>query len=127
MKTIIMIFGFISLYYSTALTQKPDSIILSNAVLHYSIQGHGQHILLLSGGPGNSADQLSVLSHNLSKTNQCILFEQRGTGRSHTHPMDSTTINLNQAIEDITVVLHHLGIRQVSILGHSWGAMLALN
>lgn len=127
LKTIIILLGFASLCNSTAPAQELDSISVSNAVLHYSVQGKGQPVLLLSGGPGNSADQLSALSQRLSTTNQCILFEQRGTGRSHTSPMDSTTINLDQAMKDITLVLDHLGIRKVTILGHSWGSMLAIS
>lgn len=127
MKTIVMLLGIISLCSSGAAAQGQDSIIVANAVLHYSVQGQGQPILLLSGGPGNSADQFSDIVKRLSTTNRCILFEQRGTGRSHTSPMDSTTINLDQAMQDITLLLRQLGIGKVTILGHSWGAMLAMS
>ncbi len=125
MKTVIMMLGFISLFCCAADAQGPDSISLPNAVLYYTVHGQGQPILLLSGGPGNSADQLAAIDQRLSATYQCILFEQRGTGRSHTSPMDSTTINLDQAMQDITLLLRKLGIGKVTILGHSWGAMLA--
>ncbi len=127
MKTIIMLLGIISLWCSGALAQGNDSLVVPNAVLYYSVQGQGQPILLLAGGPGNSADQLSDIAKRLSTTNQCILFEQRGTGKSHTSPMDSTTINLDQAMNDITLLLGKLGVAKVTILGHSWGAMLAMS
>jgi len=126
MKAVIMLLGIISLCCSAA-AQGPDSIIVSNAVLHYSVQGQGQPILLLSGGPGNSADQLSALAQRLATANRCILFEQRGTGSSLTIPLDSTTINLDQAMQDVTLLLSQLGIGKVTILGHSWGAMLAMS
>ncbi len=127
MKTIIVMLWLILLCFSAAAAEGPDSIVVSNAVLYYSVQGQGQPVLLLSGGPGNSADQLSDIVKHLSPTCQCILFEQRATGKSHTSPMDSTTINLNQAMQDISLLLGQLGIPKVTILGHSWGAMLALS
>jgi proline iminopeptidase len=122
-----MLLGVILFCCCAAIAQEYDSIIVTNAVLHYSVQGQGQPILLLSGGPGNSADQLSTLAQRLSTTNRCILFEQRGTGRSHTKPLDSTTINLDQAMRDITLLLRQLGIGKITILGHSWGAMLGIS
>ncbi len=127
MQTLIALLGVISLGCSVAAAQEHDSIVVSNAVLHYSVQGQGQPILLLSGGPGSSADQLSAIAQRLSSTYRCILFEQRGTGKSHTSPLDSTTINLDQATQDITLLLRQLGIGKVTLLGHSWGAMLAMS
>ena len=110
---------------SSLIAQKEDSIRTSNAVLHYSVQGTGDPILLLSGGPGISSNQLLELSQRLSDNYKCILFDQRATGKSHTEPMDSTTINLDQSMKDINLLLERLNIRKITIIGHSWGAMLA--
>jgi proline iminopeptidase len=41
--------------------------------------------------------------------------------------MDSSTINLNQAIKDITLLLERQNIKKITIIGHSWGAMLAMS
>lgn len=107
--------------------QVSDSLQLSNASLYYEIKGEGSPILLLSGGPGLSSKQLSSLRDSLSQKNKCILFDQRGTGQSHTSPLDSTTINLKQSVEDISSLLKKLKLERVTIVGHSWGAMLAVN
>src|SRR5512140_870479 len=122
MKTVILLLGVLSVCWSAVAAQGTDSIITPNAVLYYSVQGQGEPILLLSGGPGIAAAQLSAVAQRLSTTYRCILFDQRGTGRSHTSPLDSTTINLDQAMQDITLLLQQLGISKVTILGHSWGA-----
>ena len=114
-------------YHSLLIAQKEDSIVVTNGVLHYSIQGEDQPILLLSGGPGISSDQLSQLSQRLGKKFKCLLFDQRGTGKSGTTPMDSTTINLNQSIKDVNLLLKRLNLKKVTIIGHSWGAMLAMS
>ena len=113
--------------HCSLIAQRDDSIVVSDAVLHYSVQGEGQPILLLSGGPGISSNQLLELSQRLSENYKCILFDQRATGRSHTFPMDSTTINLNQSIKDINLLLQRENIKKITIIGHSWGAMLAMS
>jgi proline iminopeptidase len=101
-------------------------IKLPNATLHYNISGKGNPILLLSGGPGNSANSLLEIANRLSKDFQCILFDQRGTGQSVTHPLDSTTINLDQAVKDINLLKEKLQLKKITIIGHSWGAMFAM-
>ena len=115
------------LFYWKAKCQIEDSIKLNNAVLYYSIKGEGKKVLLLSGGPGTSANILDALFDSLSKRYQCILFEQRGTGKSKTYPFDSTTININQATEDIGILKKHLSIEKLTIVAHSYGAMLAMH
>lgn len=128
MKKVILIITIFFLFNEqNLLAQRNDSIIVSNAVLHYYIYGEGEPILFLSGGPGHSHDGLSPISEHLSKYYRCILLDQRGTGKSHTSPMDSSTINLDQAMNDINLLIHTLKIKRITIIGHSWGAMLAIS
>jgi len=126
MKPLILLI-LVFLYIYNAQAQVSDSVQLSNASLYYEIKGEGSPILLLSGGPGLSSKQLSSLRDSLSQKYKCILFDQRGTGQSHTSPLDSTTINLKQSVEDISSLLRKLKLDRVTIVGHSWGAMLAVN
>jgi proline iminopeptidase len=125
MKRLILFIYIFGLY--TLRAQVSDSVLLSNASLYYEIKGEGLPILLLSGGPGVSSKQLVVLRDSLSQKYKCILFDQRGTGQSHTSPLDSTTINLKQSVLDIDTLLKKLKIDRITIVGHSWGAMLAVN
>jgi len=124
-RLILSLFLFQPIYNLQA--RLSDSIQLSNASLYYEIKGEGSPILLLSGGPGLSSGQLSGLRDSLSQKYKCVLFDQRGTGQSHTSPFDSTTINLKQSVEDISSLLKKLKLDRVIIVGHSWGAMLAVN
>jgi len=107
--------------------QVSDSIQLSNASLCYEIKGEGLPVLLLSGGPGVSSQQLVRLRDSISQKFKSILFDQRGTGQSRSFPLDSTTINLKQSVQDIATLLKELKINKVTIIGHSWGAMLAVS
>jgi len=127
MKSLLATLTFFLFHSFAATAQKQDSIVLSNAVLYYSVHGNGQPILLLSGGPGLSSDNLFELFEQVSKRYKCILFDQRGTGKSHTEPLDSSTINLNQSFNDINSLLEKLKISKVTIIGHSWGAMLGMS
>src|SRR5215207_1214246 len=126
-KLILFIFIFYGLSLNYLKAQVSDSILLSNGILYYEIKGEGLPILLLSGGPGLSSNQLITLRDSLSQKYKCILFDQRGTGQSHTFPVDSTTINLSQSVQDISSLLKRLKMSSVTIVGHSWGAMLAVN
>lgn len=111
---------------NTARSQQIDSIKYANGYLYYHIYGSGTPVIVLTGGPGNSYLQQAAVAATLGRTYKAILFEQRGTGRSIPTPFDSTTINLQAAIEDVRRLQDHLQIKQALVYGHSWGAMLAM-
>src|SRR6266576_4785987 len=51
--------------------------------LHYTIVGSaGPYALILSGGPGEEIRSMEGVAEELRKKYQCIMLEQRGTGRS---------------------------------------------
>lgn len=113
---------------ATATAQSPvktDSLVLDNAVLYYHTYGTGTPIVVLSGGPGISAGQESDVAEELGKNYRAVLFEQRGTGRSWTKPLDNTTINLTTAIDDLDRLRKRLRVEKLTLYGHSWGGMLA--
>lgn len=123
MKLFFLFFSI--LFVKSTAAQTEDSIVTKQAVLHYYKYGKGTPVIILSGGPGIASHQEDDLAKALSKNYCAILFDQRGTGKSRTQPMDSTTINMNVFTEDIELLRKHLGIQQLNISGHSWGAMLA--
>ena len=102
-----------------------DSLVLNNAVLYYHTYGSGTPIVILSGGPGLSAGQESDVAEALGKAYRAVLFEQRGTGRSWTKPLDNTTINIATAVDDLDQLRKRLGVEKLNFYGHSWGGMLA--
>ena len=109
--------------------QIADSIKYENGFLHYHEYGSKNlpPIIILTGGPGNSYNQLEGLAETISPKFRSILLEQRGTGKSIPIPLDSTTVNINAITKDIKTLMDSLKIKKSIILGHSWGGMLAMN
>jgi pimeloyl-ACP methyl ester carboxylesterase len=108
--------------------QIADSIKYENGFLHYHEYGSKNlpPIIILTGGPGNSYNQLEGLAETISTKFRSILLEQRGTGKSIPIPFDSTTVNINAVTKDIKTLMDSLKLKESIILGHSWGGMLAM-
>ena len=70
--------------------------------------------------------EMQAFADELSKNYQCIMLEQRGTGRSKLSKYDPSTINLSAYMEDIEALRKHLGADKLILTGNSWGMMLAL-
>lgn len=111
----------------TGHAQQLDSINYPNGYLYFHSYGKGTPVIILSGGPGNSCMQQEEVAIALGKQYRAILLEQRGTGLSVPVPFDSTTINLQAAMDDLNRLLQHLHLKKAVFYGHSWGAMLAMS
>jgi len=117
---------FLFLFVSSAQAQTSDQTIEHDGVkIHYRIIGNGKPILLLSGGPGFSLDYMSPIANLLSNSFQCILLDQRGTGKSILPIYDTNFINISATIEDIEFLRKHLGYEEWIVLGHSVGSLIA--
>lgn len=96
--------------------------------LFYEMGGTGSKtVLFLSGGPGASPESLRSIVSYVNDDCRTILMHQRGTGLSVNNQIDPTTINIGQYVTDINDILRTENTGQVYIVGHSWGAMLALD
>src|SRR5438046_9958773 len=88
----------------------------NDAELFYTIVGtSGDYVLVLSGGPGEDIRSMQGVADELGKKYRCIMWEQRGTGRSKLPKYDSSTINLNAYIEDIEAMRKHLQIEKLIV------------
>jgi proline iminopeptidase len=83
--------------------------------------GHGFPIVLCHGGPG-LWDYLGDVAALLSGAGQIIRWDQRGCGRSE----KKGPYTVVRCVNDLEAIRQNLGARRITLLGHSWGAMLAL-
>lgn len=100
-----------------------NGFINSNGLkLYYEIEGEGDAVVLLSGGPGLSHEYLQPL-RALASDAQLVFFDQRGTGRSDKANLQDYTVEAN--VEDVEQLRRELQLDSFILFGHSWGGMLA--
>ncbi len=81
-------------------------------------------LLVMHGGPG--ADHCYLLPQllHLGERYDLVFYDQRGGGRSKTSAQ--TQVTWQTHVEDLSAVVEEFSLDPLSIVGYSWGAMLAL-
>ncbi len=93
--------------------------------IYYQVIGTGAPLLILGGGPGDVSGRYLSLCELLSKDAQCILVEQRGTGKSTPAVRDGSTISVALTLDDFEAIRRRLGLEKWDVLGFSYGGYLA--
>lgn len=81
-------------------------------------------LLVLHGGPGASHDYLLPQMLELGEKHQLLFYDQRGGGRSRTD--DRAPITWRTHVNDLIKIVHEFDLHPLSIVGYSWGALLAM-
>lgn len=123
MKITVVLLVFLN-YLGMAQTN--ETIVSGNSKLNYTTFGSGKPILIINGGPGMNSDGFSFVAQELAKMNfQTIIYDQRGTGKSTLETINNKTITMDLMTEDIENLRRHLKIEKWTILGHSFGGIMA--
>lgn len=106
--------------------QTEETIISGDSKLHYKTFGQGKPVLIINGGPGMDCEGFDFLAKKIAKKHyQTIIYDQRGTGKSTVANPNNQTITMDLMAEDIENLRKHLKINQWTILGHSFGGIMA--
>lgn len=124
MKNILSIFSLLILTSCFAQTEGYSPNI-DGSQTFYKTYGKGEPLLVINGGPGMNSNGFEALAKKLSDKNMVILYDQRGTGKSELKTLNSETVNMKLMSEDIESLRKHLNIQKWSILGHSFGGIMA--
>lgn len=81
-------------------------------------------LVVLHGGPGAHHDYLLPQMLDLASDFELLFYDQRGGGRSKAD--DAAPITWRTHVEDLALVVHELGAEPLTLVGYSWGALLAL-
>lgn len=81
-------------------------------------------LLVLHGGPGASHDYLLPQMLELADRYQLVFYDQRGSGQSRT--TDQAPVTWRTHVDDLARLVPELGLEPLSLLGYSWGGLLAL-
>lgn len=81
-------------------------------------------LLTLHGGPGSSHQYLLPLQA-LADERPVIFYDQLGCGRADA-PEEDSAYSIQRSVDEVDAVRAALGLDRVVLLGHSWGALLAV-
>jgi proline iminopeptidase len=102
-----------------------DQLISINGVSLFTRSvGDGSDVIALHGGPGAHHDYLLPQFDRLARGRRLRYYDQRGGGRS---PVSRTTpVGWREQVGDLAALTAHWGIAPATLLGYSWGGLLAL-
>lgn len=92
--------------------------------LHIVERGHGYPLIVLHGGPGLDHTMFADYLDPLTDQYRLILVDQRNQGRSDR--CDPGTWTLAQMARDVVDLAQSRGLENYAVLGHSYGALVAL-
>lgn len=82
--------------------------------------------IFLHGGPGDEHRSLRPFAELFTGHFRCVLYDQRGSGGSRLARLDATTLHPDRFVADLEQLRAHLQVEKFNLVGHSWGAALAL-
>ncbi|HZI42105.1 MAG TPA: alpha/beta hydrolase [Gemmatimonadaceae bacterium] len=97
----------------------------------YGVEGRDR-LLILHGGPGAHHDyllpqMLRLASPRGVESRDLLFYDQRGGGRSRSESRDAEgNVTWQTNVGDLERVINELGVRPLTLVGYSWGGLLAL-
>jgi proline-specific peptidase len=105
--------------------QTKESLInIGDTKLFIAERGSGYPILILHGGPGLDHNEFGDYLDPLCDQFHLILVDLRAQGKSE--PCPENTWTLEQMAKDVASLSNALELKQYAVLGHSYGAFVAL-
>jgi proline-specific peptidase len=87
-------------------------------------RGSGSPVIVLHGGPGLDHHEFGDYLDPLADAHRLLLVDQRSQGRSD--PAPAQTWTLERMAQDVIMLALALGLDEYDVLGHSYGAFVAL-
>ena len=103
---------------------KTDKIEIGDTLLFLEQIGAGSPLVLLHG-MGLSSEVFRPTLEAAAEFADVVFFDQRGCGRSDPLP-DGADLTLRELLDDLSSIRTRLNLEKITLLGHSFGAYLAL-
>jgi proline iminopeptidase len=94
---------------------------VNGAKLWYETEGQGEPLVLVAGGPGDSHSEFHPFFSRLADRFQVIYFDALGVGKSD-RAKARKEYTFAREVEDLEGLRKALGVSQMNLLGHSFGA-----
>jgi proline iminopeptidase len=102
-----------------------DGFVDAHGVLiYYQTLGQGSPLLIVHGGPGASHDYFLPYLLPLARHHKLIFIDERGSGKSEKLD-DPSGYTVENMVEDTEAVRQALKLGRISLMGHSYGGVLA--
>ncbi|HNR66615.1 MAG TPA: alpha/beta fold hydrolase [bacterium] len=99
-------------------------VLVNGANLWYEIEGRGEPLLLIAGGPGSAHDVFSPHFSALADANRIIYFDAYGRGKSD-RAKSPRGYAFARDVEDVEGIRKALNLGKINVLGHSYGGLVA--
>jgi len=101
-----------------------DRVAVPGVTLFTRTFGDGPDVVVLHGGPGAHLDYLLPQFDALASGRRLRYYDQRGGGRS---PVErDVPVGWREHVADLDALLTHWQIPSATLLGYSWGGLLAM-
>jgi len=125
LKYLVIILLFSSAITAQEVNHAPgDYVTVNGKKLWYEVEGKGDPIILIPGGPGNSHIYFHPWFSELAKNFKVIYFDAYGRGKS-VRAKSTDQYSFKGDVEDIEALRKALGFDKWTVLGHSYGGMAA--
>ncbi len=83
-------------------------------------------VLMIHGGPGGTSCGFAGYMGALANARPVVLYDQLGSGNSDRMTDLQRDAVLPRFVEEVKAIRTRLGLKEVHLVGHSWGATVAL-
>lgn len=97
---------------------------MNGTTLWYESEGRGEPVLLIAGGPGDSHAVYHPFFSRLADRSRVIYYDAFGVGLSD-RAKSPSEYHFARDVEDVEGLRKALGLRAITIVGHSYGGMVA--
>ena len=99
-------------------------VLVNGSRLWYDIEGRGEPIVLIAGGPGFSHVYFKPHFSKLTRRFQLIYYDAIGRGRSD-FALSTSDYSIERDVLDLEGLRQQLGIEKWHVFGHSYGGVVA--
>ncbi|HEX8695227.1 MAG TPA: alpha/beta hydrolase [Longimicrobium sp.] len=93
--------------------------------IFYRVAGRGgDTVVVVHGGPGAGMGAVAPDLEPLERRHTLVYYDQRGGGRSEL-PQDTALLGPEHHLEDLDAVRRYFGLERMTLLAHSFGAVIA--
>jgi proline iminopeptidase len=107
------------------MTARESYVPASSGQLYVRDIGSDRPLLVLHGGPDFNHNYLLPELDRLASAFRLIYYDQRGRGKS-SPDVSPDDVTIDSEVDDLERLRQHFGLDELSLLGHSWGSLLAM-